>query len=179
MVRRLPTPAETAEILARRRTRPPRRPPPPAGKSLAPMLKALDERFGGSGAGPRVLRERWREIVGETLARRTEPVKLVRPRKGGAATLEVRVDGPAAALIQHQSADILARVNLTLGDGAVERLRISQGPLSAPKAAPPRRIKPPPLDAAVEADLSQSLAEAPDGLKAALMRLGREVLRRG
>ena len=126
-----------------------------------------------------MLTERWREIVGETLGRRTQPVKLVRPRKGAAATLEVRVDGPAAALVQHQSADILARVNLTLGEGTVDRLRIVQGPASA-LAAPAKRRKPPPLDAAQEADIAAGLAEAPEGgLKTALLRLGREVTRRG
>ena len=41
--RPLPTPQEAAEILARRRTVPARRPPPPAGRSLAPLIKALDE----------------------------------------------------------------------------------------------------------------------------------------
>ena len=180
MRRPLPTPAEAADILSRKRTRPPFRPPPPAGKALTGYLKTLNARFGGTSAGPRVLIERWREIVGETLARRTLPVKLVRPRKGTAATLEVRVDGPAAALVQHQSADILARVNLTLGEGTVDRLRIVQGPVSASAAAAVlTRRKPPPLDAAQEAELSAGLAEAPEGgLKAALLRLGREVARR-
>ena len=180
MARRLPTPAETAEILARKRSRPSRRPPPPAGKALTAYLKTLDARFAAASAGPRVLTERWREIVGETLARRTEPVKLVRPRRGGAAILEVRVDGPAAALIQHQSADIIARVNLTLGEGAVDKLRIVQGPVRAPVVAKPNRRKPTPLDAAQEADLAAGLAEQPEGgLKAALLKLGREVVRRG
>ncbi len=179
MRRPLPTPAEAADILSRKRTRPGFRPPPPAGKALTGYLKTLDDRFSGSSAGPRVLIQRWREIVGETLARRTQPVKLVRPRKGAAATLEVRVDGPAAALVQHQSADILARVNLTLGEGTVDRLRIVQGPVSAPPVAIKRR-KPPPLDAAQEAELSAGLVEAPEGgLKAALLKLGREVTRRG
>ncbi len=181
MPRRLPTPAEAAEILSRKRTRPPHRPAPPAGKALTAYLKALDERFAGSSAGPRVLVQHWREIVGETLARRTEPVKLVRPRRGGPAILEVRVDGPAAALIQHQSADIVARVNLTLGEGTVDRLRIVQGPLRiVPPAGPLHRRKPPPLDAAQEAELAAGMADAPEGgLKAALLRLGREVTRRG
>ena len=177
MRRRLPTPAETADILARKRSRPPRRPPPPAGKALSGYLKGLDARF-GSAAGPRMLIQRWREIVGETLARRTEPVKLVTGRRGAGATLEVRVDGPAAALIQHQSAEIIARVNLALGEGTVDTLRIVQGPVSAP-AAPTKRRKPPPLDAAQEAELSAGLAEPPEGgLKAALLRLGRAVARR-
>ncbi len=179
-MRRLPTPAETADILSRKRTRPPRRPPPPAGKALSGYLKGLDERF-GAGAGPRMLMQRWREIVGETLARRTEPVKLVHSRRCAAATLEVRVDGPAAALIQHQSAEIVARVNLALGEGVVDRLRIVQGVVRAPttEARSPRR-KPAPLDASQEADLEAGLAKAPaGGLKAALLRLGREVARRG
>lgn len=180
MPRRLPSPAEAAEILSRKRTRPARRPPPPAGKSLAPYLKELDARFAGASTGPRILRERWREIVGETLARRTEPARLIRARKGEGATLEVRVDGPAAALVQHQAPDILARVNLALGPGAVERLRVVQGPIRAPVAAAPARPrKPPPLDAAQEADLAATLADAPEGgLKAALLRLGREIARR-
>ena len=180
MPRRLPTPAEAADILARKRTRPPRRPPPPGGKALSAYLKGLDERFAGASTGPRILRERWREMVGETLARRTEPARLIRPRRGEAATLEVRVDGPVAALIQHQSADILARVNLTLGPGTVDRLRIVQGPVRPPAAsARPAPRTPPPLDAAQEAELAASLAGAPEGgLKIALLKLGREIARR-
>jgi hypothetical protein len=116
------------------------------------------------------------------LSRRTEPVRLIRPRKGDGATLEVRVDGPAAALIQHQSEDIVARVNLALGPGAVSRLRIVQGPVRSPapaRTSAARRARPP-LDAAAEAELAAAMAEAPDGpLKAALLRLGREVVRRG
>jgi hypothetical protein len=181
MPRRLPSPAEAADILSRKRTRPPLRPPPPAGKSLAPYLKEIDARFGGVSAGPRALRERWREIVGETLSRRSEASRLIRGRKGEGSTLEVRVDGPAAALVQHQASDILARVNLLLGPGAVERLRVVQGPVrAAPAAAQPRARKLPPLDAAQEAALAEPMASAPDGgLKRALLRLGREVVRRG
>ena len=180
MPRRLPSLSEAAEILARKRTRPTWRPTPPAGKALVGYLAGLEQRFGG-GVGPKLLTERWREIVGEVLARRSEPVKLVRPRKGGAATLEIRVDGPAAALVQHQGPDILARVNLTLGAGTVDRLRIVQGPVRPPAQAkaPPRR-RDVPLDAAVEAQVVGGLAEAADGpLKSALLKLGREVARRG
>ncbi|MCA6334480.1 MAG: DUF721 domain-containing protein, partial [Phenylobacterium sp.] len=102
--RKLPTLAEAAEILARRRTRPARRPAPPAGRSLTPLLKALDERFG---QGPGALQARWPDIVGADLARRTEPVKLSSPRGGAPGVLEIRVAGPSATLIQHRSAEIL------------------------------------------------------------------------
>ncbi len=181
MPRRLPTPEETALILAERRTRPARRAPPAAGRGLNPIIKSLEERFG---QGPDVLRARWREIAGEALAARTEPVKLIRSRTGG-ATLELKVDGPAAALIQHQAPEVLARVNLFLGQGQVARLRIVQGRVRPPpgvaaaaRSAQARRRRNQPLDAAEEAALEESLAKAPEGpLKQALRRLGRGVLR--
>ncbi|AQR62585.1 hypothetical protein BZG35_13705 [Brevundimonas sp. LM2] len=177
MKRDLPTDAETREILSRRRTRPMPRPTPPAGRSLAPFIKELDEKF-GRGAG--ALEPRWREIVGDQLARVTRPQKLTKGRAGAGGTLELRVAGPAALLVQHQSADILARVNLFLGAGAVDKLRIAQGPvkpLPTPAASTRgarRRIDP--LDAAAEAELARSVETAPDALKAALAGLGRAVL---
>jgi hypothetical protein len=183
MRRPLPSPAETAEILARKRTRPLRRGPPVAGKALSAYIHGLETRFGEMGGpGVNLLAQRWRETVGEVLARRTEPVKLIRPRRGGAAILEVKVDGPGAALVQHQAPDILARVNLILGEGAVEKLRITQGPVKAPVVASGpaiRKRSAGPLDAAVEAEMAKGLEAAKDTrLKAALLRLGREVARR-
>ncbi|MEO8812616.1 MAG: DciA family protein [Caulobacteraceae bacterium] len=180
MARSLPSALDAARILAAKRTRPLRRPPPSAGRALAPALKALRSRFGPNVEG---LQARWPEIVGAALAGRTEPVKLTRPRTGEGAALEIRVAGPSAALIQHQAPDVLERVNLFLGSGAVARLRIVQGPL---RGAPARGARPAPrvrrtrgpLDAAAEEALGQSLAALADGpLKKALARLGREVLR--
>jgi hypothetical protein len=180
MHRRLPSLLDAQRILAERRTRPVRRPPPPAGRSLTKFIKALDDRFG---QGSDVLRTRWREIAGEVLATRTEPVKLIRSRTGGGGVLEIKVDGPAAALIQHQAPQLMARVNLFLGSGTVAKLRIVQGRVIAPAsraaAATPKRLKNRPLDAAAEARLREGLEKAADGpLKGALLRLGREVLRR-
>jgi hypothetical protein len=176
MPRSLPSQAEAAAILAARRPRPAPRPPRHAARGLAATMKALEAKFG---AGSGDLKSRWREIVGESIAARSEPVKLVKLRTGG-ATLELRVAGPVAALIQHQAPLILDRLNLYLGEGAVARLRIVQGPLTrtAPRAAAPIRRASPPLDAAAERKLADELAATPDGpLKAALLRLGREVLR--
>ena len=181
MRRALPTTAEARAILENRRTRPAFRPPPRVGRALAAYVKALDERFGQGADG---LKARWREIVGDRLAARTEPMKLVKGRQGQPGALEIRVDGPAAALIQHQAPEILARVSLFLGPGAADRLRIVQGPVR-PKtveqrgaAARGRRRPGPPLDAAREAKLEAGLAKATEGpLKSALLKLGREVLR--
>jgi hypothetical protein len=176
MARRpLPTAEEALAILRRKRTKPQRRPPPPAGKSLAPLLKTLETRFG---QGPAALQTRWREIVGDTLARRTEPVRIIKGRNGEGGALELRVDGPVASLIQHQAPQITARLDMLLGKGVVTRLRIVQGPVKAaanPVAQRPRRK--PPLDAAMEKQLADSLSEQPDGdLKQALLKLGRGVL---
>lgn len=174
--RPLPSLEEARRILSAKRTRPQRRPPPPAGRGLGKLVRELDERF-GQGAG--ALTARWREVVGAEIARRTEPVKLVKGRNGGPSSLEIRVAGPSAAIIQHQAHEILARVNLFLGAEAVQKLRIVQGPLRhvAEPPAPRKRLQP--LDAAQEAKLSEDLAAAPDGkLKQALMALGRGVLRR-
>ena len=162
-------------ILAEKRTRPQRRPPPPVGRALNRTLREFDKTFG---QGPGALIARWREVVGADIARRTEPVKLTKGRNGGPSSLEIRVAGPAAAIIQHQAQDILARVNLFLGEGAVQKLRIVQGPLRTLEARPAPRRRPAPLDAAEEAGLAEGLAGAADGpLKAALMDLGRGVLR--
>ena len=174
---------EAARILATKRTRFAPRLTPPAGRSLSKTIKALDEKFG---RGHDALAARWREIVGEPLAKHTEPVKLTKPRNGDGATLELKVDGPLAALIQHQAPDILARVNLVLGVGAVAKLRIVQGVIrrpvatqSAASAAKARRQRAQPLDAAQEAELEAGVAGADDErLKLALRKLGREVLRR-
>ena len=172
MPRRLPTTEEAARILVAKKTRPPYRAAPTVGRSLTKFVKELDQKF-GQGAG--LLTARWREIVGETLARRTEPSKLTKSRTGDGATLEIRVDGPSAALIQHQTGEILQRLDLFLGKGAVTKLRIVQGPLSAPPPPAARpKPRPAPLDAGAEAELKASLAKAPDGpLKEALERLGR------
>ena len=177
MPRKLPSRQEAAAILAAHRPRPARRPPRHAARGLRGLLKGLDERFG---QGPDTLQARWREIVGEALAGRSEPVKMIKSRTGG-ATLELKVAGPVAALVQHQAPLILDRLNLYLGPGAVAKLRIVQGPLTRPPPARPqvRRARPP-LDAAAEQSLAESLSATPDGpLKDALTRLGREVLRAG
>ena len=178
MPRPLPTAAEAAAILSRKRTRPQHRPPPVAGRGLRRLLKDLDDKFG---QGPGALQARWREIVGVDIAKRTEPVKLTKPRGGGPSALEIRVSGASAALIQHQAPEIVARVNLFLGAGTVNKLRIVQGPLRnlTGGTTKPARRRTAPLDAAQEAELAQGLASAPDGpLKAALLNLGRGVLRR-
>jgi hypothetical protein len=181
--RRLPSAEETLRILAQKRTRPALRSPPPVGRKLTPIIKALNDKFGKTEGA---LHARWREIVGDALAAHSEPIKIVRNRAGAGGALQIKVAGAVAALVQHQAPDILARANLVLGPGTVDKLRIIQGPvrpaarvLDTGAAVRARRQTVKPLDAADEARLEAGLAEAPEGrMKAALRTLGREVLRR-
>ena len=176
MRRTLPTDAEAREILSRRRTRPAPRPAPRAGRALQALIRDLDAKFG---RGASALEPRWTEIVGERLARVTRPQKLTKGRGGVGGTLELRVAGPAALLVQHQSEEILQRVNLFLGPGSVDKLRIAQGPVKPPVGLPkpaPRSSAPGPLPARQEAELKASIDDAPEPLKGPLERLGRAVL---
>jgi len=175
MPRRLPDPDEALRILAAKRTKPVRRAAPNAGRKLRPLLKQLDERFG---QGPGALAARWREIVGEREAAVTEPVRLTKT-----GVLELRVRTSSALTVQHQAAEIMARVNLFLGPGSVSKLRIVQGPVRSasrgptPAQAAMARRRQAPLDAAAEARLAEAVQAAPERLRPALLALGRGVAR--
>lgn len=151
-------------------------------KQVQPLLKHLAERFEHMDDGAGKLKARWPEIVGESLGKLCEPVRIIKVRSTAAnprgGVLEIRVAGAYAALIQHQSAVLLDRINLYLGGRQIERLKLVQGPLTvAPRMPPPRR--PQPLSAAEEMGLRQSLADVEDEqLRKTLLSLGREVLKK-
>ena len=89
------------------------------------------------------------------------------------ATLVLRVEGPAAIEIQHQSNIILERINRYFGWQAVGRLALRQAPLK-------RRAKTPPPRADREAAerLAATLTDVgDDSLRMALGRLGAAVKR--
>lgn len=121
----------------------------------------------------------WQAIVGERLSRATLPERLVWPRRTtepGAetepATLVLRVDGPAAIEIQHQSTELLERINVYFGYRAVGKVKIVQAPLPGRRTAPARPECPAESAARVDGLVAPV---ADDGLKAALARLGRNV----
>jgi hypothetical protein len=120
----------------------------------------------------------WSDIVGPRYATTTMPEKLSWPRRDqaqapGGATLVVRVDSGMAIYLQHETAVLLDRINGFLGFGAVTQLKIVQGIVSQPA---PRRVAPPPLSRAEEAEIDSAVATIEsDGLRDALARLGRGV----
>ena len=107
--------------------------------------KIVGETFARQGFASAELVTRWPDIVGADIAAHSEPIKIQwnRPpvsrfraaeREGAddpapetgqdAATLVLRVEGPAAIEIQHLAAVICERVNRFLGWRAVARLAL-------------------------------------------------------
>jgi hypothetical protein len=177
MKRSLPSVEEAVRILRTTHTKRAPRAGPTVHIQVQPLVKSLQARFEANDDGSGKLKARWTEVVGERLAKLCEPVRIIKG-KGRPGTLEIRVAGAYAPLIQHQSQVVIDRINLYLGSGSVDRLRLIQGPLSVkPKTAQPPR--PMPLNAAEELRLRDSLADVGDDrLRETLLKLGRSVLQK-
>lgn len=125
----------------------------------------------------------WEEIVGERLASSCRPEKIQWPRRMREedpfepAVLVIACEGLAALHIQHQSGEIIGRVNAFLGFAAIGRIRIVQKPLSGPvrKQRPTLRA----LSGPEKEKLARTVDKIEDeGLRASLERLGATVLGR-
>jgi len=142
------------------------------------LRKTLNQAFAKQGFASTELVIRWPEIVGTDIAAHAQPEKIQWPRPFGnempePGVLMLRVEGPTAVEIQHQSKVILERVNRFFGWQAVGELRLRQAPLRRPNTA-----KPLPLDPEEQARIAATLSQVTDdGLRAALARLGAAVKR--
>ena len=122
----------------------------------------------------------WREVVGGELAECTRPEKIVWPRGDANSdlpgVLTLRVDGPRAVIVQHQTGQIVERVNAFFGYRAVGQVRLVQAPLGS--TAKPARADEGPLPREDEARLKSAVSGIDsEPLRAALDRLGRGVLK--
>lgn len=123
----------------------------------------------------------WDEIVGTRLARATRPERIAWPRRMHEddpfepATLIIACEGAMALRLQHETGEIIGRVNAFLGFQAIGRIKIVQKPVTAPQRnvpRPPRSLRP---EEATR--LARTVGEIEDdGLRAALERLGRSVI---
>jgi hypothetical protein len=122
--------------------------------------------FGRSALGVAHLTEAWVGMVGPDMATATTPRHLSQ------GTLTIGCSGPVAMELQHQSTELIGRINQYLGSPAVRRLRLVQ------TAASQTRIQPRPAPTrAVELAASEAVADLPEGpLRTALSALGRAVL---
>jgi hypothetical protein len=116
----------------------------------------------------------WHAVVGERLAAVTEPDRLIMPaHKAEGGTLTLKVAGGAAALqVQHQAPVVIERCNTYLGWPAVARLKLAQGPLSAPPAPVQDHVPDEPA-APAAASLPELAAISDERLRAVLIRLAR------
>jgi len=120
----------------------------------------------------------WDEIVGERLAAMTRPEKIQWPRRDEEdayepATLVVACSGAAALRVQHETDQIVQRVNSFLGFAAVGRVKIVQKHIEARQ---PRRPKLRDLSEQEKRAVEARTAVIEDeGLRAALERLGKSV----
>ena len=152
-------------------------PVPISDAAMAVLDPVLRKRAGLSVA----LLQSWEEVVGPRIAARSRPEKLQWPRRiadddaFSPATLVVACDGMAALHVQHETSEIIARVNAFLGFAAVGRIRIVQKPVVT--NTPPPRPKPRPLSDREKMAVAGSVAAIEDsGLREALERLGRSVI---
>ncbi|GLR68761.1 hypothetical protein GCM10010909_34430 [Acidocella aquatica] len=125
---------------------------------LAPVLRPAFKRRAPAAAA---LLVDWPQLAGPELAARAAPVKFA------AGTLTLACTGPTAMELQMGSAQIISRLNLSLGHAMIERLRfVQQAPgVSAPMPkAMPRAPVPPPPDLP-EGPLGEALAKLYQGIK--------------
>jgi hypothetical protein len=123
----------------------------------------------------------WEEIAGPRLAGHSRPEKIQWPRRMHEddpfepATLVIACEGMAALHLQHETGEIINRVNAFLGFNAIGRIRIVQKPVLSEKARP--KPAPRPLTAAEKAKLSDTVGKIEDkGLRTSLERLGATIL---
>lgn len=151
--------------------------PVPVSDLVSGVLDPVLRKRAGISVG---LVQSWEEIVGSRLASTSRPQKIQWPRRlhdddpFEPAVLVIACEGLAALHIQHETAEIVARVNGFLGFNAIGRVRIVQKPVQS--AGPAPRPKARPLsDAEAKAVAAKVSLIEDDGLRAALERLGHSV----
>lgn len=131
---------------------------------------------------------KWPDIVGDDIARHTQPEKIVFSRDGvSGGTLHLRcASGAFATEIQHLEPQILDRINAFFGYNAIVRIKLSQAPLPArpgrraSKSANPSGTN---LDPEQAKEVENTVAKTvqtvdDDELREALGRLGQSILGR-
>lgn len=121
----------------------------------------------------------WPQIAPGMLSDASRPQKINWPRRASEddpfkpAVLVVAAEGMAALHLQHQSGEIIQRVNAFFGFQAVERIQLVQKSVAPQRPAPRRKAPVSPADEKRIAALAEGIED--EGLREALMRLGRSI----
>jgi hypothetical protein len=123
----------------------------------------------------------WEEIAGPRLAARSRPEKIQWPRRMHEddpfepAVLIVACEGTAALYLQHETTEVIARVNAFLGFAAIGRIRIVQKQVTGAAEKPRPSLRA--LSEAEKLRLGATVGKIEDeGLRASLERLGSTIL---
>jgi hypothetical protein len=90
--------------------------------------------FARAGFADATLVLRWAEIAGPAVARLARPIKWQDDPAG--ATLTLKCEAGAAVLLQHQTRELIQRLNAYLGANRVGRLKFVSGQLAIPEEPP-------------------------------------------
>lgn len=147
-------------------------------KAMAQMVPKLTQTaLGKRGLAQANLIVDWPSIVGEEKATTCQPEKLIFPRgQRNNGTLHLRVTSTMALELQHDSPQLIDRINGYFGYAAVESIRLIQTPLKQAKIqAKPRPHRTPELGEirALE-DRLEGIEDAE--LRETLQRLGTAIL---
>lgn len=139
------------------------------------LASGMVDSRGGKSRGVSVarLKAEWSAIVGQDLARLTQPDAVLAGRGGKAGkALRLRVAGAAALEVQHSSGQVVERVNAYFGHKFIDEIRLVQGAIARP--AMPQPLPAP--DPQVVQRVAAKVAEVKDPeLRAALARLGTRI----
>ena len=126
----------------------------------------------------------WSEIAGEDVAAMSRPVEISYGRGGMGATLTLLTTGAQAPMLEMQKETIRGRVNAVYGFNAIARIRVTQtaatgfaeGRVQFGHAATSAKKAPDPSITRAAAETADGVAD--EGLRAALERLGQNILSR-
>jgi hypothetical protein len=152
--------------------------PVPVSDLASEILDPILRKRAGISIG---LVQSWDEIAGPRLATHTRPEKIVWPRRMQEddpfqpATLIMACEGFAALRVQHETGEIIGRINSFLGFNAIGRIKIVQKPVQP--AVRPQKPRLRPLSADEEDRIAGVVGGVEDeGLRDSLERLGRTIL---
>lgn len=160
---------------------------PRPARPLSELLRpALADALKAQGFAAADILRHWRDIAGPRLAPASMPIRILFPPRPKAAppdappqpaTLILKVESAFALEVEMSAAQIIDRINAVFGWRCIGKLRLRQGPVSAPAApAPPAAASLGPEAASRLAGKLGGIGD--DELRASLERLGREVLAR-
>lgn len=125
------------------------------------------------------LLESWPEIVGADIAETSRPLRIIWPHRSAGddtfepATLVIACEGFCAIRLQHESSEVIQRVNTFFGFAAIARLKIEQKPVRFDRPQPKQILS---IDEEQKNQLEHIVADIQDEpLRQALFGLGKGI----